>query len=136
MAQGEATLELPDFPSIGGSLKFTLPPIPRLLPTWEHLQSIAPVDMEDGQFARGGRNTAGGYLSAAAYQTAQEDAMDTAAHVSAPPVAEYAATVGAGAGIGVLLGVVFALGARRMRNRAPRVQLRRPPQFGVAEFTS
>ena len=30
-------LELPHFPSVD-SIQFTVPPIPRLLPSWEHLQ--------------------------------------------------------------------------------------------------
>lgn len=42
--QGAASLQLPDFPDFPA--QFELPsvvPIPRLLPSWEHLQSLVEV---------------------------------------------------------------------------------------------
>lgn len=41
--QGEA-LQLPDFPDFGEGFDFTLPPIPRLLPSQQHLQSLLPAE--------------------------------------------------------------------------------------------
>ena len=37
----ESRLVLPEFPSLDG-VEFTLPPLPRLIPSWEQLHSIQP----------------------------------------------------------------------------------------------
>lgn len=44
--QDAEQLELPDFPDIGESFDFSLPPIPRLLPPLEQLQALAPAGLQ------------------------------------------------------------------------------------------
>lgn len=45
----EEALQLPDFPDIGEGFDFTLPPIPRLLPSQQYLQSLLPAEEPLGQ---------------------------------------------------------------------------------------
>lgn len=40
IVESDGGLELPAFPEFPDSLDFSLPPIPRLLPDWQHLQSL------------------------------------------------------------------------------------------------
>lgn len=113
VGQGEAQLELPDFPSLGGGLDFSLPPIPRLLPTWEHLQSLAPAaDFEHTWFADLDFTPATTANAGASTELSRQD---------------YVASVAAGTGAGVLMGVVFAfsiISAQRMRGSGGRLELR------------
>lgn len=45
LEEGRA-LQLPDFPALGDSFDFVMPPVPRLLPSWQHLQSLLPSEQQ------------------------------------------------------------------------------------------
>jgi len=120
VSDGSAQLELPEFPAIGDGFEFTLPPIPRLLPSFQHLQSYAP-----------------GVTSADAFgQQPSEDTIErpnrevsaaaasAAAATSVPVDAIYYAGLGASAGF--LLGVILArLRAHRRACKAHAAQRNR-----------
>lgn len=85
---------LPDFPSFPEP--FTLPPIPRLMPSWQRLQSIAPAGAPGGGLSPGGLNQ----------RLASGHGGDTA-------------RLAAGAGIGVAAGIgMLLLISRRGNHRA------------------
>lgn len=51
-------LQLPDFPAVGDGFEFVLPPIPRLLPSWQHLHSLVPPEQQPELLARQRINSA------------------------------------------------------------------------------
>ena len=51
-------LQLPDFPAVGDGFEFVLPPIPRLLPSWQHLHSLVPPEPQPELLARQRINSA------------------------------------------------------------------------------
>ena len=109
VSEGER-LQLPQFPSFGEQgFDFSLPPIPRLMPSWQHLQTLAPAaDYEHDWFAD------------LVVDDVQGDAVDEGP--------SYISSVGAGAGVGTLMGVAFALGVSAYRSRhggSARLDLRR-----------
>lgn len=97
-------LQLPEFPTLGDGMTFTLPPIPRLLPSWEHLQTLAPAEH---QLATGERAFGEG---------AREYVQGS--------IAEAAVGGAAGLVLGMLLTFGVAYGVRK-RARGMRMQVRR-----------
>ena len=99
IGDGRTQLELPDFPSLGGGLTFSLPPIPRLLPSWQHLQSLAPATgFEHDVFADRNLDSA---------TTTKQEASGSAEASSRSQHAMYMSSAGAGAGMGALIGAAF-----------------------------
>ena len=125
VSEGELALpELPAFPDFTWN-GFGVPPIPRLLPSWEHLHSLAPVGGEGytaaalEQYIAGAREQ---YTAAvleleqraadAQPETAQQlaDAQQQLAEASWTPFA-------LGAGVGLSAGAAVSLGVLAMRRR-------------------
>lgn len=103
----KSRLELPDFPSLGDGVEFTLPPIPRLLPSWQQEHSRTPGAHEE-------------LRTFASVPRSDHSATATAASATVKPV--DALYVGIGASVGALAGVivVFGLRSRRMQSRQTR----------------
>ena len=109
--QKPQTLQLPDFPDLG-NFEFTVPPVPRLVPSWEHLHSlVAPKQI----FAAATPSQAPRPLSAPATSVESAEITSEITYVSA-------VGAGAGAAAGVLgFALVVGVGTRL----TSRVQIRR-----------
>lgn len=112
VSQSAGTLQMPDFPD--ANFKFNFPPIPALVPQWEHLRSHLPAG------------------EATAWLSASLDDEPLAYHspvASARPATSVSSSTAMGAAAGAAVGValsVFALGmARAMSAGGGRVSLHR-----------
>lgn len=102
-----ASLQLPAFPAFPRSdASFTLPPIPRLMPSWQRLQSLA----EQRHHAQ--------------LEPQQEDS--SLSHLG----------IGAAAGFGLGAALVLGLAAWQGRGRSARLQLRRGNAEGAKAATT
>ena len=101
-------LSLPEVPDFPDTLDFSLPPIPRLIPTWQTLQSLSTP--EGGLYAK--REVEG------SNPEAQQDIN-----------LDYA-MLGLGAGLVVVVGAILST---RSRLRSVRMQLRRSTRHPAME---
>ena len=104
MADGADTLNLPSFPRLG-DLEFRMPPIPRLVPSWEQLRASAAA-------ARMAAATARHTSASFARPIDQTTSLATEqAHRSGSVL------VGAGVGVGVTLALIVAIPMARWGQR-------------------
>ena len=108
-------IKLPDTPAFPSTSDFTLPPIPRLLPSWQQLQSLTPAKLNTPAAASFNAAIAPTHQQASSMPSHQQASLLTqpasATEQPSASVGEMAASTalafGGGAGGGLLLGVGF-----------------------------
>lgn len=106
---------LPEFPSLPDAL-FELPPIPRVLPTWEHLESVAAAAIGSDTLER-----------------PQPLQWQQSLRQQGPNRSWTSVAMGAGAGIAAAIGAAalgvgmlrFRVGSQRSLDAKPRLELQR-----------
>ena len=104
----ESSMEFPEVPAFPDKVDFALPPIPRLLPSWQQLQSLRGDD---------------GFEGFSSEQLA--NLVPNLIRVDAAAPAPLLASLAAGSGFGALAGVGLALGVLVARRRGGRPSVRK-----------